>query len=77
MNFIDKFQLVWHQLVSPSVLLVRRDDVLAHWNSSTDMTPLINMDHRWRRLNVLGNLKHPSYLSCVRKYYSSSYIIKK
>ncbi|CAD6205024.1 GSCOCG00003105001-RA-CDS [Cotesia congregata] len=49
-------QLVWHQLVSPSVLLVRRDDVLAHWNSSTDMTPLINMDHRWRRLNVLGQV---------------------
>ncbi|XP_057318012.1 uncharacterized protein LOC130663009 [Microplitis mediator] len=49
-------QLVWHQLVSPSVLLVRRDDVLAHWNPSTDLTPLQNMDHRWRRLNVLGQV---------------------
>ncbi|XP_034936158.1 uncharacterized protein [Chelonus insularis] len=49
-------QLVWHQLVSPSVLLIRRADVLAHWNPTTDLTALMRMDHRWRRLNVLGQV---------------------
>ncbi|XP_015120916.1 uncharacterized protein LOC107043786 [Diachasma alloeum] len=48
--------IVWHQLVSPSVLLIRRADVLAHWNPTTDLTPLAQMDHRWRRLNVLGQI---------------------
>lgn len=50
-NFL---QIMWHQLVSPSVLLIRQADVLAHWNKSTDLTPLMNMDHRWRKMNVLG-----------------------
>ncbi|XP_017889057.1 uncharacterized protein LOC108630335 isoform X1 [Ceratina calcarata] len=49
-------QHVWHQLVSPSVLLVRRADVLAHWNPNTDLTPLAAMDQMWRKLNVLGQV---------------------
>ncbi|XP_043281389.1 uncharacterized protein [Venturia canescens] len=49
-------QLVWHQLVSPSILLIKRADVLAHWNPSTDLTPLIRLDQRWRKLNVLGQV---------------------
>ena len=49
-------QYVWHQLVSPSILLVRRADVLAHWNPNTDLTPLATMDHKWRKLNVLGQV---------------------
>ncbi|KAK0084904.1 hypothetical protein PV325_006164 [Microctonus aethiopoides] len=51
-------QFVWHQLVSPSVLLVRSADVLSHWNSTTDLKPLMRMDHRWRKLNVLGQVVH-------------------
>lgn len=47
-------QLLWHQLVSPSILLVRRADVLAHWNPATDLTPLARFDQHWRKLNVLG-----------------------
>ncbi|KAL6266342.1 hypothetical protein P5V15_003197 [Pogonomyrmex californicus] len=49
-------QLVWHQLVSPSILLIRRSDVLAHWNASMDLTPLATMDQKWRKLNVLGQV---------------------
>ncbi|CAL7946542.1 unnamed protein product [Xylocopa violacea] len=49
-------QYVWHQLVSPSILLVRRADVLAHWNPNTDLTPLATMDQMWRKLNVLGQV---------------------
>ena len=51
-------QLVFHQLVSPSILLIRRADVIAHWNPGTDLTPLARLDHQWRKLNVLGkNIK--------------------
>ncbi|XP_011052818.1 PREDICTED: uncharacterized protein LOC105145132 isoform X1 [Acromyrmex echinatior] len=49
-------QLVWHQLVSPSILLIRKTDVLAHWNENTDLTPLATMDQKWRKLNVLGQV---------------------
>ncbi|XP_015435353.1 PREDICTED: uncharacterized protein LOC107190952 isoform X2 [Dufourea novaeangliae] len=49
-------QYVWHQLVSPSILLVRRADVLAHWNANTDLTPLTTMDQKWRKLNVFGQV---------------------
>lgn len=49
-------QLVWHQLVSPSILLVRRADVLARWNANTDLTLLAKMDQKWRKLNVLGQV---------------------
>ncbi|KAL0123717.1 hypothetical protein PUN28_005904 [Cardiocondyla obscurior] len=49
-------QLVWHQLVSPSILLIRKTDVLAHWNANTDLSPLATMDQKWRKLNVLGQV---------------------
>ncbi|XP_011348188.1 uncharacterized protein LOC105285590 isoform X2 [Ooceraea biroi] len=49
-------QLVWHQLVSPSILLIRKTDVLAHWSANTDLTPLAMMDQKWRKLNVLGQV---------------------
>ncbi|XP_011168070.1 uncharacterized protein LOC105201663 isoform X2 [Solenopsis invicta] len=49
-------QLLWHQLVSPSILLIRKTDVLAHWNENTDLMPLATMDQKWRKLNVLGQV---------------------
>ncbi|XP_011869136.1 PREDICTED: uncharacterized protein LOC105562705 isoform X2 [Vollenhovia emeryi] len=49
-------QLVWHQLVSPSILLIRKTDVLAHWNANTDLMPLATMDQKWRKFNVLGQV---------------------
>ncbi|CAL1688538.1 unnamed protein product [Lasius platythorax] len=49
-------QLVWHQLISPSILLIRKTDVLAHWNANTDLTSLATMDQKWRKLNVLGQV---------------------
>ncbi|XP_024883019.1 uncharacterized protein LOC112461844 isoform X2 [Temnothorax curvispinosus] len=49
-------QLLWHQLISPSILLIRKADVLAHWNANTDLTPLATMDQKWRKLNVLGQV---------------------
>ncbi|XP_046618743.1 uncharacterized protein LOC124304479 isoform X1 [Neodiprion virginianus] len=49
-------QAVWHQLVSPSILLIRRQDVLAHWSTNTDLRPLSQLGQRWRKLNVLGQI---------------------
>ncbi|XP_048515071.1 uncharacterized protein LOC105689586 isoform X2 [Athalia rosae] len=49
-------QVVWHQLVSPSILLIRRQDVLANWSTNTDLRPLTFLDQRWRKLNVLGQV---------------------
>ncbi|XP_046746231.1 uncharacterized protein LOC124411243 isoform X2 [Diprion similis] len=49
-------QVVWHQLVSPSILLIRRQDVLAHWSANTDLRPLSQLGQRWRKLNVLGQI---------------------
>lgn len=56
------FQFVWHQLVSPSILLIRKTDVLAHWSANTDLTPLATMDQKWRKLNVLGTLRYNLFL---------------
>lgn len=49
-------QILRHQIVSPSVLLIRRADVLAHWNPTTDLSAMKSFDHRWRKLNVLGQV---------------------
>jgi len=43
------------QLCSPSVLKVKRNDVLQRWTNTTDLSPLMcQTDVRWRKLNVLG-----------------------
>lgn len=48
---------LWPQLCSPSVLKVRRADVIARWTPSTDLHPLIQYpDPRWKKLNVLGQV---------------------
>lgn len=48
---------LWPQLCSPSVLMVRRNDVLARWNEQTNLRPLMtHPDHRWKKLNVLGQV---------------------
>lgn len=47
--------LLWPQLCSESVLLVRREDVLSRWNFKTDLPELMQIkDIRWRRINVVG-----------------------
>jgi len=49
---------LWPQLCSPSVLLVRRSDILARWNEHTSLRPLMtHPDHRWKMMNVLGMLQ--------------------
>jgi hypothetical protein len=50
---------LWPQLCSPSVLMVRRSDVLARWNDHTNLRPLMtHPDHRWKKMNVLGMLEN-------------------
>ncbi|KAI4469064.1 hypothetical protein MML48_2g00017522 [Holotrichia oblita] len=48
-------ELLWPQLSSESILLVRRNDVLDRWNIKTDLPELMNIkSYRWRSLNVVG-----------------------
>jgi hypothetical protein len=54
---------LWPHLCSPSVLMVRRNDVLARWNERTNLRPLMrHPDDRWKKMNVLGTLKNVSAL---------------
>lgn len=48
---------LWPQLVSESVLLIRRDDVLSRWNQTTNLLELTTFkDRRWSAMNVLGQV---------------------
>ncbi|PSN53218.1 hypothetical protein C0J52_07998 [Blattella germanica] len=48
---------LWPQLCSPSVLMVRRNDILAKWNDQANLRPLMNHpDIRWKKMNVLGQV---------------------
>ncbi|KAM3963284.1 uncharacterized protein ACR2FA_002648 [Aphomia sociella] len=48
---------LWPRLTSPSVLLVRTRDILARFNDSTDLSPLMAVpDRRFRSFNVLGQV---------------------
>ncbi|XP_054277800.1 uncharacterized protein LOC128996469 [Macrosteles quadrilineatus] len=48
---------LWPQLSSPSVLLVRREDVISRWNPDSNLLPLADPSRPdWRRLNVLGQV---------------------
>lgn len=45
------------QLCSPSVLLVRRNDILNRWGEDCDLGPLMtHEDERWRSMNVVGQV---------------------
>lgn len=49
--------VLWPRLTSPSVLLVRSSDVLAHGAPDADLTPLMYVpDRRFHSFNVLGEL---------------------
>jgi len=53
--------VLWPQLDSPSELLIRREDVIARFSKSTDLTQLVRsgrglVDQRWRDYNVLGQV---------------------
>lgn len=49
--------ILWHQLSSESVLLVRREDIVSRWNSKTNLRELMAIkDVRWHKLNVLGKV---------------------
>ncbi|GLH06017.1 Uncharacterized protein GBIM_11541 [Gryllus bimaculatus] len=48
---------LWPQLCSPSVLLVKRNDVLSRWNEHTNLRLLMSHpDNRWKKMNVLGQV---------------------
>lgn len=43
------------QLCSPSVLLIRRQDIVSRWTTATDLCRLAtSSDIRWKQMNVLG-----------------------
>lgn len=47
--------VLWHQLVSESVLLVKREDIISRWINKPNLKDLINIrDVRWEKLNVVG-----------------------
>nr|XP_022904620.1 uncharacterized protein LOC111416758 [Onthophagus taurus] len=56
--------VVWSYLVSESVLLVRREDVVSRFNVQTDLPELMSIDDfRWRSMNVVGQVAHIIYQS--------------
>lgn len=49
--------LLWPQLASPSVLKIRREDILSRWTPDTSLHSLAHPSlPLWRKLNVLGNI---------------------
>ncbi|XP_075981260.1 uncharacterized protein LOC142979915 isoform X2 [Anticarsia gemmatalis] len=49
--------VLWPQLTSPSVLLIRSRDVLSRFTAHTDLTPLMAVpDRRFHTFNVLGQV---------------------
>jgi len=43
------------QLLSPSTLMIRRDDILSRWTPQTDLMSLVTHPSlQWHELNVLG-----------------------
>ena len=47
--------VVMSQLTSESVLLIRRQDIVQRWHETCDLSTLIlQKDHRWADMNVLG-----------------------
>lgn len=45
------------QLSSPSILLIRRSDIISRWSPDTDLRPLTrHQDPLWKKLNVLGQV---------------------
>jgi len=49
-------QTLLPQLQSPSELLIRREDVVSRFQSSLDLMEVNRLGHRWREMNVLGQL---------------------
>lgn len=48
---------LWPQLCSPSVLMVKRSDILSRWNENTNLRLLMtHPDSRWKKMNVLGQV---------------------
>lgn len=48
---------LWSQLSSPSVLKIKRSDIISRWHPGTNLRPLITQpDERWKKMNVLGNM---------------------
>ncbi|KAF5293925.1 hypothetical protein FQA39_LY13630 [Lamprigera yunnana] len=53
---VEEGQL-WPQLISESVLLIRKEDVLSRWNMKTDLQRLMSIkDEEWGTINVVGQV---------------------
>ncbi|KAI5633756.1 hypothetical protein NE865_13503 [Phthorimaea operculella] len=60
---------LWPRLTSPSVLLVRTRDVLARFNTNTDLTPLMFVpDRRFLTFNVFGQV-----VNAIREWRSTGW----
>lgn len=60
--------VLWHQLVSESVLRVKREDVISRWINKPNLRDLINMrDVRWEKLNVVGQVAN-----VIREHHTST-----
>ncbi|XP_046361788.2 uncharacterized protein LOC124138923 isoform X1 [Haliotis rufescens] len=79
-------ETVLEQLVSDSILLVRRQDVVNRFRDNTDLGEIIrHPDDRWRTLNVLGqvvnvlresNMPHPVYRAQLTSHISIPAVYK-
>lgn len=47
---------LWNRITSPSVLYIRRQEIISRWSPETDLKPLMcQSDSRWKTMNVLGS----------------------
>lgn len=52
------------ELCSPSVLKVKRNDIISRWNPGTDLRSLMSQsDRRWKEMNVLGKPSPKIFIS--------------
>ena len=64
--------LLSDQLCSPSVLLVRRADIISRWNREGSLQKMLTIkDSRWKEMNVLGK-----NIMKILKNHSSSNLVK-
>lgn len=46
---------LWSRLISPSILNIKRQEIVSRWSPETNLKPLMfQSDDRWKTMNVLG-----------------------
>lgn len=46
---------LWSRLTNPSVLVIKKQEIISRWSPDTNLKPLMyQTDDRWKAMNVLG-----------------------